>query len=817
MAIPPHGATSRDKFIMPHLQIPDESPDIIVRSSDGVDFHVHSRVLSMMSTGLLPKSVSKDSTESARAIDIPEDSRTLSKLFQLCYPIRSPRLESIHITQAVLVAARRYRMVRAIEVAEKEWARFLREDHLRAYFIAMKHTWMEDAKEAAKYAACHTVDTYVPEMDGVPAEAYRRLFDYRKRCQDTFTNMVAPYNSFQDHHPLNGIRSFAPFWSDVFSEMMNRALSGGPNSSSILAPLEVRYHGYSKSRPPVETLVVESKALENDLHAALSKIIIALYGKLRLETHHEPGFGEALHAAIPLVDWLAKPVSQRVTYCGFLIFFHTRGLLVPNHRLTIYTQRRLFPNLFYHHDMAPASSPFDRADADIIIRSSDGVDFRVHKTTLAMSSPLFDGMFNVPQPATLADEDTHPESGLPLLRFTEDHQTLDSLLRLCYPLVIPVLEDLGDVSAVLEAAKKYHIDCAIARMGERLLAFVPKEPLRVYAIACCVGLKAEAEFAAKATPDTIPLDLESFNQLGFNRITSGQLFHLMDFLRRRRDNRAAEFVIPTATPLNSTTSRDTFVKPHLQIPDKSPDIIIRSSDGIDFHVHSHVLSVISTGLLPASLDKDSTEDARTIDVPEDSQILSPLLQLCYPMRSPRLESLDATQAVLEAARRYQIVRAVEVAEKEWTKFLPEDHLRAYFIAMKHGWMDEAEEAAKYAACYTVDTYIPEMDRVPAEAYRRLFDYRRRCQDTFINVAQQHNCDHHDYSWFNGLREYAPFWSDVISGMMNKALNGGPNSSSILVPVGARYRGGYSWEVERLVAESKSLEDSLREALFEISW
>ncbi|OBZ74804.1 hypothetical protein A0H81_05201 [Grifola frondosa] len=434
--------------------------------------------------------------------------------------------------------------------------------------------------------------------------------------------------------------------------------------------------------------------------------------------------------------------------------------------------------------MAPASSPFDRADADIILRSSDGVDFRAHKTLLVLSSSLFDGMFNVPQPATLANEDTHPESGLPLLRFTEDHQTLDRLLRLCYPVATPILEDLGDVSAVLDAAKKYHVDGAIARIGEKLPAFVRKEPLRVYAIACCVDLKAEAEFAAKAAPINIPLDLESFNQLGFNRITSGQLFRLIDFLRRRRATKELSSPYP---------------RPRRPTADVSGD--------------SHVLSVMSTGLLPESVDKDSTQDARAIDVPEDSQTLSTLLQLCYPMRSLRLESLDAIQAVLEAARRYRIVRAVEVAEKEWAKFLPGDHLRAYFIAMKHGWVDEAKEAAKYAVGYTVDTYIPEMDGVPAEAYRRLFDYRRRCQDTLTNVVP-HDYHHYNYSLFNGLREYAPFWSDAFSGMMNKALNGGPNSPSILAPVGARY--GYSSQVETIVAESKKLEDSLREALSKVS-
>ncbi|OBZ74519.1 NADPH-dependent diflavin oxidoreductase 1 [Grifola frondosa] len=716
--------TTPSSFLIPHLS--HHPPDTILRSSDGVDFHVHNSLLSMLSpvlAGLFKaeSSSTETSVEGLHAIALPEDSQTLTKLLQFCYPMETPELESFDVISAVLEAGRRYQIMRAIDVAEREWKRAIRKEHLRAYYFAMKCSWMDEAKVAARYMVFHTLDSHAPEMDEVPAEAYRRILEYRRQCQASIIAVFGRYGVYiQGQLEIDpyGINTYTQFWRKVYSDMIIEVLYDEPCSNASLVVYQTRF----SYRALLESSAADHQQFEEALRVAVSQKSERIFCDI------------------------AEPASQQVTYCGFLTVFRTRGLLVPTYRLTIYihSRHRLSPNLFnHHHDMAPASSPFDRADVDIILRSSDGIDFRAHKILLAMSSPLFDGMFNIHGGSS--------NVGVP------------STTMLSLP--TPILEDLGDVSAVMEAAKKYHVDDAIARMSERLLAFVPKEPLRVYAIACYMDLEAEAEVAAKAAPDTISLDLESFNQLGFNRITSGQLFRLMDFLRRRWTGGAAEFTDPIVTPPDSATSRDKFVMPHLQIPNESPDIIIRSSDGVDFHVHSHVLSVISTGLLPASLDKDSTEDARTIDVPEDSRSLSTLLQLCYPMRSPRLESLDATQAVLEAARRYRIVRVVEIVEKEWVKFLPQEHLRAYFIAMKHGWMDGAKEAAKYAACHTVDRYVADMDGVPAEAYRRLFDYRKRCQDTFIHVIEQRSgrsC-FQSCSSFNGIRSFAPFWSDVFSG------------------------------------------------------
>jgi len=85
----------------------------------------------------------------------------------------------------------------------------------------------------------------------------------------------------------------------------------------------------------------------------------------------------------------------------------------------------------------PTTSPppsFEVPDANIIIRSSDLVDFRVHKSVLVMTSPFFKDLLSLPQPS---DSDTF--DGLPVIRSSEDSELLDSLVSILYPVptVIP--------------------------------------------------------------------------------------------------------------------------------------------------------------------------------------------------------------------------------------------------------------------------------------------------------------------------------------------------------------------------------------------
>ena len=66
-------------------------------------------------------------------------------------------------------------------------------------------------------------------------------------------------------------------------------------------------------------------------------------------------------------------------------------------------------------------------DANIIIRSSDQVNFRVHKSVLAMSSIFFENLLSLPQPP-----DEELVDGLPVVQLSEDAGVLSNLISLLY-------------------------------------------------------------------------------------------------------------------------------------------------------------------------------------------------------------------------------------------------------------------------------------------------------------------------------------------------------------------------------------------------
>jgi hypothetical protein len=84
-----------------------------------------------------------------------------------------------------------------------------------------------------------------------------------------------------------------------------------------------------------------------------------------------------------------------------------------------------------------ATSPlkaFDIPDANLIIRSSDFVDFRVHKSVLALTSPFFKDLLSLPQPS-----DSEIVDGIPVVQLPESSELLNSLVSMLYPVptVIP--------------------------------------------------------------------------------------------------------------------------------------------------------------------------------------------------------------------------------------------------------------------------------------------------------------------------------------------------------------------------------------------
>ena len=77
---------------------------------------------------------------------------------------------------------------------------------------------------------------------------------------------------------------------------------------------------------------------------------------------------------------------------------------------------------------------FDVLDANLIVRSSDFVDFRVHKPVFAMASSVFKDLFSLPQPS-----DSESDDDFPVVKLPEDSELLHSLVSIIYPVptVIP--------------------------------------------------------------------------------------------------------------------------------------------------------------------------------------------------------------------------------------------------------------------------------------------------------------------------------------------------------------------------------------------
>jgi hypothetical protein len=95
--------------------------------------------------------------------------------------------------------------------------------------------------------------------------------------------------------------------------------------------------------------------------------------------------------------------------------------------------------------------PFEIPDANLVIRSSDFVDFRVHKSVLVMTSPFFKDLLSLPQPS-----DSETVDGLPVVQLSESSELLNILVSILYPgrKVIPnsyekVLYSLATLSAVI--------------------------------------------------------------------------------------------------------------------------------------------------------------------------------------------------------------------------------------------------------------------------------------------------------------------------------------------------------------------------------
>ena len=183
---------------------------------------------------------------------------------------------------------------------------------------------------------------------------------------------------------------------------------------------------------------------------------------------------------------------------------------------------------------SPPPEGLNFRDADVILRSSDPKDFRVHKAVLATSSPFFSDMFSLARPS-----DDEIVDGLPVVYLSENAEVLHSLVSILYPIPSVIPDSYDKVIDLLGTSQKYDM----AAVQSSIRAEVSRKTFptllgngtfRAYAVAHTKQLTPEMENASRLTLDH-PMTFEFIgDEVGF--FDGWALRNLARFRKRCRDS-----------------------------------------------------------------------------------------------------------------------------------------------------------------------------------------------------------------------------------------------------------------------------------------
>ena len=415
--------------------------------------------------------------------------------------------------------------------------------------------------------------------------------------------------------------------------------------------------------------------------------------------------------------------------------------------------------------VATAEYPFNnsRGDADVILEAKRGTDvvrFYAHRAILRMASSFFDGMFSLPQPESSAQLPLVSSGGssLPIVHMEERAETVDYLLRMCYPVRMPVLLTVATLSSVLGSAIKYQMAEPIRLLKETLMSFRHMSPLEVFAEACKHNLEDIAQHAAFAfcatnaalfSPQKARTHVHRMAEYicAMDNITATSYFHLLKHHAESGSSNIPsipKFCSPVREPTRPSSCALESKRDPSQLPFDDPhhgNAVLRSSDNVNFYVDRHILAYASPALsqLLATSDTNGSSPKQPLEILWDSHTTAALLQLCYPLPDPSMQTRSAINDrvrdvcdLYEAASWYKVSRAQDYAKRACSAAVNAFPLRLYLIASHYGWTDVAAQSALRAIYELTDSHVPEMDVVRASVYRRFLVYRETCRNIILS-------------------------------------------------------------------------------------
>ncbi|KAH9049780.1 hypothetical protein EDB83DRAFT_1386921, partial [Lactarius deliciosus] len=453
----------------PNEVIPDEilhfdypGSDIILRSCDSHDFRVPQLYLVNSSPVLrdlirgVPSTSDVANQESLPVVELPESGVILHNLLTFIFPVTPVPPSTTEMVMELLAVAQKYRMdsvLTHIRAHSRQGPPFvLPETALHIYFLAQKYELRQEMLLAARSTLrlSITLEDLVGKIDFMPGTYLRELWVYHERVR---TGLASSLLEFRKSAALDIVKdtgcviptpSSIPQWLDDYIGSLAQSFS-----LFDLVEFENTRARHIKDEAHRTTMCACADISSQTVRAFWEALTTVVHGTI-----------EKADSALALVkEDTAPETSDRP--------LKPLSLKVP--------------------------------DANVIIRSSDQVNFRVHKSLLAMSSSLFDDLFSLPQPP-----DGEIVDGLPVVQFSEDAYLLNILVSLIYPVPPIIPGSYEKVFALLAACQKYDMVSIQSYIRDeikrgRFPMPVGTEAFRAYAIASNLGLIPEIEGTGRLT------------------------------------------------------------------------------------------------------------------------------------------------------------------------------------------------------------------------------------------------------------------------------------------------------------------------------
>ncbi|KAI9511502.1 hypothetical protein F5148DRAFT_327280 [Russula earlei] len=404
--------------------------------------------------------ITRDNYDGLPVLCLSEDRDTLHSLLTAIYPINISHPLTIEAMLKTCAASRKYKMTSTLARFQADYTRVASvtasKTALRTYMVAFNDGRKEEALEAALWALPlpQTIETYGEDLCLASGAALYALWRYRQKALETievkFQDCVQKLGDFRGwiNHSHSSCSEMGPGPRDQLLRFTRKLITDFSPMSSYT------FFEFMKSQgEPI------CKSCKTYLQLDLLRLFEVL--EECVNDHIE----EVHRDLMPLFDGSEEPADPP-----------------PSGE-----QPRKF------------GTPFDRGDADLVIRTSDQTDFHVHKAVLRTASAVFGDMFTAPGPSP-----SEQGQNIPIISLTEDSKTLHRLLTMIYPIDRSIPETLEDTLSLLATCNKYQMDSTASRIRHLLkkhtapLLTTPNA-LRAYGFASRYHFKEEVLLSARLT------------------------------------------------------------------------------------------------------------------------------------------------------------------------------------------------------------------------------------------------------------------------------------------------------------------------------